>query len=129
MKLKDKYDYYTYVDKNTNAKVVVVTTCYDGKLLKGVAKCASSDEYNEQTGINLALARCEYKVARQRIRRAENKREIATRDAYNMFNQYCRLLGKVSDARDYLEDAHKRYQIAEDKLYSLEDTLIYGKRD
>ena len=69
----DKYKYYTYVDKKTGSNVIVATSTYAGKTVKGYAKCDPSDTYNFEKGKELAAARCAEKVALRREKRAARK--------------------------------------------------------
>lgn len=41
-----------------NKKMVVVTTKYEGKTIKGVAKCAPEDTFDVEVGTKLAKLRC-----------------------------------------------------------------------
>jgi hypothetical protein len=58
---------------------VIVASSYAGKIVRGVAKCNENDTYNEDTGIALAAARCDVKIADKRIKRAQAQYDAATR--------------------------------------------------
>lgn len=63
-----KYEYF--VGKN---KVVCVAH-YAGKSFRGIAKCdAEHDEFNVETGMNLAKLRCDVKIAEKRKIIAEER--------------------------------------------------------
>lgn len=64
----DKYNFYT-----DGHSVVVATSTYAGKTVRGVAKTHPGDEFNFESGKMLAAARCAEKVARKRIERASAK--------------------------------------------------------
>lgn len=67
-----RYHYYT-----DNKSIVVVTSTYAGKIVRGVAKRHGDDEFNYEYGKALAKARCDAKVAERRVKRAEDKYEEA----------------------------------------------------
>lgn len=58
--------YKTYESEN---KVVVVSK-FAGKAVRGVAKCAPDDTFDQKFGEDLAKARCDEKVAEKRAARA-----------------------------------------------------------
>ena len=64
----EKYRFYF-----ANNKVVAVST-FEGRTVRGVAKCDPKDTFDVESGKMLAAARCNQKVAEKRERRA--KREL-----------------------------------------------------
>lgn len=64
---------YTYnVDLKGN-KIVCVSH-YAGKAVRGVAKCDTQyDEFNVETGMELAKLRCDQKIAKKRVKNLSNK--------------------------------------------------------
>lgn len=60
-----------YVDYD--AKVVVATSTYAGKTVRGIARCHPNDKFDVDKGIELAVARCNLKVAAKRQERACRK--------------------------------------------------------
>lgn len=75
--MKDYSDKYSYVHFN-NAQgnpVTIAISTYEGKTVKGYAKCdvSNGDIYNEQAGEELAAARCNARIAQKRARRAKRK--------------------------------------------------------
>ena len=93
----DRYNYYSYIDKQTGANVIVAASTYAGKVVKGVAKCDPSDTYDFQKGKELAAARCAEKIALKREKRAARK---------------------LAEAEAALEQAQKFY---DDMLYYSQD--------
>lgn len=73
----EKYKFYT-----AHNKIVAVST-YEGRTVRGVAKCDPRDAFDLEKGRELAAARCNQKVATKRQRRAakELKKAIAAYDA------------------------------------------------
>ena len=70
----DKYRFYT--SKN---QVIAVST-YAGKPVRGVAKCDPEDTFSLEDGKELAMARCNEKIAEKRMRRAMRKFNEAQKD-------------------------------------------------
>lgn len=61
------------VHVDSDAKVVVATSTYAGKTVRGVARCHPNDEFDIDKGIKLAVYRCNLKVADKRQARACRK--------------------------------------------------------
>ncbi len=61
------------VHVDSDAKVVVATSTYAGKTVRGVARCHPNDEFDIDKGIQLAVYRCNLKVADKRQARAACK--------------------------------------------------------
>ena len=61
------------VHVDSDAKVVVATSTYAGKTVRGVARCHPNDEFDMDKGIQLAVYRCNLKVAAKRQARAARK--------------------------------------------------------
>jgi hypothetical protein len=72
----EKYDIKQYDRKNDDGsvtKVIMALSTYGGKIVKGVAKCQPSDNYDFECGKKLAAAICDYKVCVSRNKRAQKK--------------------------------------------------------
>ena len=96
-----RYHYYT-----NNKNIVVATSTYAGKVVRGVAKCSPNDEFNLETGKKIAKARLDVKVAAKRKARAR----LMAFEAMNLAEQ----------ARDYLERMSKYF---DDSCDSYNDAL------
>ena len=88
-----KYSFYT--DEKT--KVVAVST-YAGKTVRGVAKCDVNDTFSLEKGKELAAARCNEKIAKKRLTRAQN----AHADA---MVEYLKLMRKLDKNISYKKDS------------------------
>ena len=102
----NKYRFY-----NSDNKVVAVST-YAGKPVRGVAKCDPEDTFSMDDGKELAMARCNEKIAEKRFKRAQRKYDEACAD-YLTANRY---LGRMSA---YLTDAHKSLIDARENVTSV----------
>ena len=103
----ENYKYKYYID---NKKNIIAVSTYAGKTVKGVAKCDPRDAFDVEKGKDLAAARCDYKVAQKRERRAEKKCAEAAAvlaKAYNYFekmNKYQQdSINKTIESSKYLE--------------------------
>lgn len=53
-------------------KVIAIST-FAGKTVRGMAKCDPRDDFDIETGKEIAATRCAYKVAKRRVARAKKK--------------------------------------------------------
>ena len=71
-----KYKCYAYEEKRPDGSVVptcVAISTYAGKTVKGYAKLDPHDNFNWEAGRDLAIARCNAKIAEKRKARADKK--------------------------------------------------------
>lgn len=113
MKTLDMTKYSFYTDGKT--KVVAVST-YAGKTVRGVAKCDINDTFSLDRGMELAAARCNEKVAKKRLTRAENKRRETTKE-------YMKIMVAIRKAIRYEEDSEKALIEAENLVASILETM------
>lgn len=67
-----KYRFY----KDNKGTVICVST-FARKPVKGIAKCAPNDNYDERVGRALALNRCNVNVSKRRLKKAQQKLKTA----------------------------------------------------
>jgi hypothetical protein len=108
---KDRYKFYS----NGVDKVVAIST-YEGKVVRGVAKCDPKDKFDVEAGKKLARARCAAKIAKKRAARA--KREYAK--ALAAYNAAAARLDKMND---YSIDSKKAAIEAAEYLTKLEKDM------
>lgn len=84
-----RYRFYVFDNK------VICVSSYAGRTVKGYAKCDPSDTFDFETGKKLAQARCDYKIAVKRVKRAQTKHHDA--------------LKACADAHDYLDKMQSYY--------------------
>lgn len=106
-----KYTFYT----DGLSKVVAIST-YEGKVVRGIAKCDPKDKFDVEAGKKLARARCAAKIAKKRAARA--KREQAK--AYFNYELAC---ARVNKMNDYLLDSKKAATEAAEYLAKLEKEM------
>lgn len=108
----EKYHFY-YHEEN---KTVVCTTLYKGQMVRGIAKCDPSDEFNLELGKTLAYLRCKAKFARKKLKRAiqaeRNAFVVANRAQYNL-DRVCEF---VSDSEMFLIESVNELNELEAKI-------------
>lgn len=99
------------VHVDSDAKVVVATSTYAGKTVRGVARCHPNDEFDMDKGIQLAVYRCNLKVADKRQARAARKVKEAKLALYEaqvfldeMLDYRAQSVFDYLSAKDDLED-------------------------
>lgn len=105
------FDRYNYVVVPKKKKVVAYST-YAGQSVRGVAKCAPEDEFDVEFGKKLAAARCNVKVARKRLKRALEMRDVA-------WEEYLKAEDQLMKEEDYVDDANSALTEAEIYLGSV----------
>lgn len=110
-----KYKYVIHTRKDGCKEVIALST-YAKKTVKGVAKCAPEDAFNEENGKKLAAARCNVRVSSLRVKRARHKfhEAMAILDAAK---EYYR------DMAVYLEESKDAYALAVSDCTDLEKTM------
>ena len=102
MKTLDMTKYSFYTDGKT--KVVAVST-YAGKAVRGVAKCDISDTFSFEKGKELAEARCNQKIAKKRLTRAENKRREIVEENHKIVIAIKKVIRYKEDSENALIEA------------------------
>ena len=113
MKTLDMTKYNFYTDGKT--KVIAVST-YAGKTVRGIAKCDVNDTFFLEKGKELAAARCNEKVAKKRLIRAQNAN-------IDVLLEYGRLMKKFEKAVSYKEDSQVALTEAENLVASILETM------
>lgn len=106
-----RYQYY----KDSKNRTICVSH-YAGKVVRGVAKCAPEDTFDEQIGRDLARARCDAAVAQLRLKRAEDK-------LYEKRSAIDKLIAQERKCREYVMDAMGKYLDACDDLVEVEEKI------
>lgn len=98
------FDRYRFYKSSDNA--IVAVSSFAGKTVRAVAKLHPNDEYNANTGMMLAAARCGEKIAEKRLKRAKKKFAEAVA-AVAQATKY------LDDMDEYLTNAQTRYDVAQ----------------
>lgn len=88
----DKYRFYFGENK------VIAVSTYEGKTVRGVAKCDPQDNFDIELGKQLAAARCNQRIAQKRKMRADRELKKAV-------IVYDKTMKHMYAMNDYYEDA------------------------
>lgn len=100
----EKKNYYkTYTDAKN--RTVIAVCRYAGHSVKGIAKCAPEDTFDIETGKKLAIARCEWKVAKLKLQNASKKYLEAAKAADEASLRYSKMKDYYMDSVDQLDEA------------------------
>lgn len=108
----DKYHFYY----NMDSEIVVCTTKYHDKIIRGVAKCNPGDCFELATGKKLAYLRCKQKCAKKKLNRAH---EVYGRAADNEE----RARKNVLSAYEFVSDALEQLDQINEELSKFEQEL------
>ena len=115
MKYQPKYKYITY-ERKDGAHVIIALSTYAKKPVKGVAVCHPDDEFDMEAGMAWAVARCNEKVAKLRLRRSEDELKTA-------ISLYENSKKRLDDAIQYNEDAAEALALAEVEVKTIRKSL------
>jgi hypothetical protein len=83
----------------TNGKnEVIATSTYAGKTVRGIARLDPRDSFDLDKGVQLAIARCNAKVATKRSKRAIKEMQKAEKDLINAESKYANMQKYFSDS-------------------------------
>lgn len=108
----DRYRFYKSSDN-----VIVAVSTFAGKTVRGVAKCAPNDTFNEERGKRLAAARCGVKISEKRLKRAEKKYNEAVA-------AYEKAFIHMKEMEYYLSGAEIKNRIAIDELHEVYGSIM-----
>ena len=96
-----KYKYYNTTDAS-GRKVTIAVSTYEGKTVKGYAKCDVNDTYTSENGERLAAARCNERVARKRAKRAAKKLAEAKQNVMQAQAHLAKMVNYFEDSQEAL---------------------------
>ena len=94
----EKYNIVIHQHKDYATTEIIAYSTYAGKVVRGKAICHINDQYDEEKGKELAVARCAEKIARKRQARSARLLKKAN-DQLKMAQKY------VDDMAQYNADA------------------------
>ena len=107
----EKYKFVERTLKDGRIQIIALSS-YAGKTVRGVATCSTEDNFNKDTGKQLAALRCDLKVAEKRMSRAAEKRAFAAKELARAMNIY-------NNNEAYQQDAIMRHNLVKDELEKL----------
>lgn len=111
---------YTYTDPITGCKCVKATTNYVGQKMFAIAKCDPTDEFNQEFGEKLAIARLNVKVAKRRVALAEERAAWAAEYSYWLAKEQSRIAATIKREEISIKERMEDY----DKFVCEEETLV-----
>ena len=112
----EKYKIVIHQHKDYGSTEIIAYSTYAGKVVHGKAICHANDQYDEQKGVKLAVARCAEKIARKRQARANKLLEKANKQA-EMAQKY------VQDMMVYAADARAEVNMTQMELNNILKTM------
>ena len=98
---------------------VVAVSSFAGKLVRATAKCDPRDTFSLEDGKQLAAARCNEKISKKRLKRAERKLAEACAAVIAAERQYDYMRG-------YYEKAVADFNNANSELEAITSMLVNG---
>ena len=112
--MRKKANYTIYTDEK-NRQVVAVCR-YAGRKVRAVAKCAPEDIFDIEIGTELAIARCEWKVAKLKLQNAGACYMTAAKAADEAAIKLGKMKDYYMDSVDQLDEAGAAMQAVIEKL-------------
>lgn len=112
--MRKKANYTIYTDEK-NRQVVAVCR-YAGRKVRAVAKCAPEDTFDIEIGTELAIARCEWKVAKLKLQNAGACYMTAAKAADEAAIKLGKMKDYYMDSVDQLDEAGAAMQAVIEKL-------------
>ena len=109
-----KNNYKIYTDEK-NRQVIAVCR-YAGRNVRAVATCAPEDTFNVEIGTELAVARCNWKVAKLKLQNAGNAYMKAAKAADEAVLRLSKMKDYYMDSVDQLDEAGAAMQAVIEKL-------------
>lgn len=105
-----RYRYYAFDNK------IICISSYCNKDVKAYARCSPEDTFNFEVGRDLARARCDYKIALKRMKRAKTEHAAATKAVKSALEYQERMQGYYANAATEFEKAATALEKLEDDL-------------
>lgn len=99
----NKYKFYSTPDGKT-----IAVSSYAGRAVRGISRCDDRDTFNEESGRQLAAARCNEKIAKKRRMRAASKLQEASDQLEAAQRYYNKMRDYYDDSTDELMEARHK---------------------
>lgn len=113
---KEKYQIVVHQHPTKLTTEIIAISSYAGKAVRGKAICHSEDTYDEQKGIDLAIARCAAKIAEKRAARARKCYQVAQ-------SKVLEAEAYLNKMQDYVTDAETEVASTGDAVHKLLDDM------
>ncbi|MCD8210670.1 MAG: hypothetical protein LUC37_03895 [Prevotella sp.] len=108
---------------NEEKKVIVAVAGYNGKYIRGIAKCCPEDNFDIDLGKSLAAARVNLKIEREKAKNAEEILSVTTRTLSQTMDNFKNAEENLSKNAKILSQAIDNFKEAEEKLSKTTKTL------
>ena len=109
--IKLKYNGINYkIYVNEEKKQVIAVCRYAGRNVRAMATCSPEDAFNKLLGMDLAIWRCERKVAKLKIKNAAEKYMEAAKKADEAQRRYDAMKQYYMDSVDKLDNCEAEIQ-------------------
>ncbi len=95
----EKYKIVVHQHPTYHSTEIIAYSTYAGKVVRGKAVCHVNDQYDEDKGVKLAVARCAEKIARKRQARANKLLAKAQRQAQEAQKYVTDMMMYAADAK------------------------------
>lgn len=106
----DKYKYFV------NGNKIIAISTYAGKTVRGVATCHPEDNFDIETGKQLAAMRCDLKVREKRWKAANRKAE-------EKWVAFCKAEDEFNEADIFLDESYKDWEKAKNDYQAFMNSL------
>lgn len=103
----EKYKFYVGKRADGTPYKVIAVSSFAGQPVRGVAVCNPRDEFDLEKGKALAAARCNFKVAQKRYRRAMEKLYDASLARISAGEKYLNMANYSIDAEEAMNNAKR----------------------
>ena len=107
----EKYKIVIHQHPDYHTTEIIAMSTYAGQVVKGKAICHVNDEYNEEDGRKLAIARCAEKISRKRkaratrlLKKANDQLTLAQKYVNDMTRYHTDACAEVVEAQSDLKD-------------------------
>lgn len=113
----DKYKFYIARRVDGSPYKVIAVSSFAGKPVRGISVCDKKDTFDLNTGMELAAARCNYKIAQKRLARADSKVNEAVNNVINA--KY-----KLENMWEYQADSARAVDEAANELNRITEKVL-----
>lgn len=115
--IKDKYKFVDHQPKDSDTREIIAISSFQGKTIKGRAKCHPEDLFNSDIGEMLAALRCNQKIC--------EKRYETVRDYFfELKNEIENLSKKIEKVEENFYKAEEEYEEANNLLQNYIEKII-----
>lgn len=100
-----RYKFYT-----NGINTVVCKSTFAKRVVAGVAKCNPNDQFSLEFGKQLAQARCDYKIAKKRLKYAKEQRFLSNKEMVEAERKHTQMQKYMERAIKELDSARENVE-------------------